>query len=113
MRYFEIEEFDCSATGRNAMNPAFLERIDELRHRCNFPFLITSGYRAETHPIEAEKSKPGTHSNGIAADIAVSNGADRYKLLTTALQMGFTGIGVAKTFIHVDDRKSAPVVWTY
>jgi zinc D-Ala-D-Ala carboxypeptidase len=113
VRYFKIEEFDCSATGRNAMNPAFLERIDELRHRCNFPFLITSGYRAETHPIEAEKPKPGTHSKGIAADIAVSNGADRYKLLTTALQMGFTGIGVAKTFIHVDDRKSAPVVWTY
>jgi len=27
--------------------------------------------------------------------------------------MGFTGIGVASDFIHVDTRGSAPVIWTY
>jgi hypothetical protein len=27
--------------------------------------------------------------------------------------MGFSGIGVAKTFIHVDIRDSNPVVWLY
>ena len=53
------------------------------------------------------------HTKGIAADIYVSNGVDRYKLLITAFNMGFTGIGVAKTFIHVDTRTSQPVVWTY
>ncbi|BCV04071.1 MAG: hypothetical protein CM15mV79_030 [uncultured marine virus] len=95
------------------MNPEFLEKLDELRHECKFPFTITSGYRDPSHSIEAKKERPGMHTKGIAADIYVSNGVDRYKLLITAFNMGFTGIGVAKTFIHVDTRTSQPVVWTY
>ena len=27
--------------------------------------------------------------------------------------MGFNGIGVAKSFVHVDTRESSPVVWSY
>jgi len=27
--------------------------------------------------------------------------------------MGFTGIGVAGDFIHVDTRGTVPVIWTY
>ena len=95
------------------MNPEFLEKLDELRHECKFPFTITSGYRDPSHSLEAKKETPGMHTKGIAADIYVSNGVDRYKLLITAFNMGFTGIGVAKTFIHVDTRTSQPVVWTY
>ena len=34
-------------------------------------------------------------------------------IVKEALKLGFTGIGVAKTFIHVDIRKTTPVVWTY
>jgi hypothetical protein len=30
-----------------------------------------------------------------------------------ALKMNFGGIGVAKGFVHVDDRKTTPVMWTY
>jgi hypothetical protein len=30
-----------------------------------------------------------------------------------AIQLGFTGIGVAKGFVHVDTRTTAPVMWTY
>ncbi len=29
------------------------------------------------------------------------------------MAMGFTGIGIAKTFVHVDSRDSTPVIWTY
>ena len=95
------------------MNGLFLEMLDELRGRCGFPFTITSGYRDPTHPLELKKEKPGTHSQGIAADIHITNGWDRYTILSTAFNMGFTGIGIAKTFIHVDNRDTTPVVWTY
>jgi len=27
--------------------------------------------------------------------------------------LGFTGIGVAKTFVHVDTRATTPAVWSY
>jgi len=30
-----------------------------------------------------------------------------------ALEKGFTGIGIAKTFVHVDTRGTTPVMWVY
>lgn len=113
MRYFKLEEFDCRETGENNMERAFLDLLDQLRHESGFPFVITSGYRSPRHSIEAAKSVPGTHAQGIAADISVSNASQRYTLLKHALELGFTGIGVADTYIHVDTRGTTPVVWTY
>ncbi len=113
MKYFKIEEFDCQETGNNEMKPPFLEMLDKLRDKCGFPFTITSGYRDPKHPLEAKKEKPGTHSQGIAADIRAVSGAERHIILANAFDMGFGGIGIAKTFIHVDTRDTTPVVWTY
>ena len=56
---------------------------------------------------------PGTHAQGIAADIKITNAADRLNLVNSALKLGFTGIGVASDFIHVDTRGTTPVMWTY
>jgi len=97
------------------MDPEFLENLDRLREICGFPFRITSGWRAATHPAEARKAEPGTgtHCQGIAADIAVSNGFERMNIVHEALKLGFGGIGVAKGFIHIDGRKTTPVMWTY
>jgi len=96
------------------MDPEFLEKLDLLREKCGFPFRITSGWRDATHPAEARKAEPGTgtHCQGIAADIAVSNGFERMNIVHEAIKMGFS-IGVARTFVHVDDRKTTPVMWTY
>lgn len=113
VKYFDISEFDCSHTGNNEMNPEFLKKLDELREACSFPFIITSGYRDKTHPIEAKKKKPGTHSRGIAADIAIFDGNKRRIIVQEAIKLGFNGIGVAKSFIHVDIRDAFPVIWTY
>ncbi len=113
MKYFQIEEFNCQETGNNQMDKQFLLLLDTLRHKCGFPFVITSGYRDPTHSIEAKKEKPGKHSEGIACDIQVKNGAERFTLIDEALCLGFTGIGIHKDFIHVDTRKTTPVVWVY
>jgi uncharacterized protein YcbK (DUF882 family) len=94
------------------MEAEFMELVDELRHQCGFPFVITSGYRSPQHPIEAKKDKPGTHAQGIAADIKVINAADRFSL-SKALELGFTGIGVENGFVHVDTRGSTSVMWLY
>ena len=96
------------------MDTAFLAKLDERREICGFPFRITSGYRDATHPSEVVKAAPGTgtHCQGIAADIAVSNGVERMNIVHEALKMGFS-IGVARTFIHVDARTTTPVLWTY
>ena len=112
-KYFKWSEFDCKHTGLNEMDPEFIHKLDDLREACGFSFVITSGYRSSSHPVEAKKPTPGTHAKGIAADIAVNSGQQRMILVQKALELGFTGIGVAKSFVHVDTRKTTPVMWTY
>lgn len=113
LRYFKLSDFNCTETGENHMDDSFLSALDELRHQCGFPFIVTSGYRSASHSKERDKAQPGTHAQGIAADIKVANGAQRYILVQKAMEMGFSGIGIAKTFVHVDIRTTTPVVWTY
>lgn len=113
LKYFKVEDFNCQETGENEMCPDFLQKLDALREVCGFPFIITSGYRSPSHSIEAKKVKPGTHSQGIAADIKVVGGAQRMAIIRNASIMGFNGIGVAKGFVHVDTRETTPVAWKY
>ena len=112
-KYFTTAEMRCRETGEEGMTQEFMWALDELRERCGFPFTITSGYRSTQHTAERSKAKGGTHTQGIAADIAVSNGFQRMNLVHEALKMGFGGIGVARTFVHVDMRATTPVMWTY
>lgn len=113
MRYFTIDEFDCKETGENEMDEGFLGRLDQLREACDFPFQVNSGFRSRLHSKEKKKAKGGTHTQGIAADIRVSGGAQRRKIVDKAIAHGFNGIGVAKTFVHVDTRETTPVMWIY
>ena len=116
-KYFRTEDFDCQETGENGMDTEFIHKLDHLRESCGFPFIITSGFRSKDHSIEKRKEKAGTHAQGIAADIQVSDGNKRYKIVEQAIQMGFTGVGIARTFVHVDSRVvgagKAPVMWSY
>lgn len=112
-KYFKLSDFNCQETGENEMDLDFVMALDELRHECGFPFIVTSGYRSSRHSIEAKKEKPGMHSYGIAADIAVSSGVERMIIVQKAIEHGFDGIGVAKSFVHVDKRQSTPVMWVY
>lgn len=114
-KHFSESEFRCRESGECCMDSSFLFMLDELREQCGFPFTITSGYRSVHHTAERNKpaGKKGTHTQGIAADIAVSNGVQRMTIVKKALEMGFSGIGVASSFVHVDMRTTTPVMWTY
>ena len=112
-KYFTRDEFKCQETGENRIEDEFIYKLDHLRGVLGWACTITSGYRDPSHSIEARKSTPGTHARGIACDIKVSNGSQSYAIIKNAQSMGFNGIGVAKTFIHVDTRDTTPVVWCY
>ena len=115
-KYFKVSDFDCQETGENKMCSEFLQALDHLRDVCGFPFVVTSGYRGANHSIEAAKvaagRKLGTHTQGIAADIKVYGGAHRLAIVKHASAMGMS-VGVAKTFVHVDNRKTPPMCWCY
>ena len=111
-KYFKIEDFNCQETGENDMSVDFIHALDQLREACKFPFIITSGYRSKDHSVEKRKAKAGTHAQGIAADIRVSGGAQRMAIVKHASAMGMS-VGVAKTFVHVDIRKTPAMCWCY
>tara|TARA_B110001469_G_scaffold122245_1_gene132653 strand:+ start:58 stop:423 length:366 start_codon:yes stop_codon:yes gene_type:complete len=111
--YFKIEDFNCQETGENKMSQGFIRKLDLLRGACGFPFHISSGYRSPNHSIEKRKENPGTHAQGIAADIYVNGGRQRMQLVRHATALGFNGIGVAKAFVHVDIRDDKSVLWCY
>lgn len=111
-RYFKIEEFDCKETGENFMVTRFIDLLDTLREDCNFAFHVNSGFRSKTHSAEINKEKPGMHTKGLAADIRVEGGWQRFTLVAKAIEHGFTGIGVAHGYIHLDLRET-PTMWVY
>jgi len=112
-KYFKISDFDCQETGENEMEPDFIDQLDDLREACGFPFIVTSGYRRPLNSFEKRKATPGTHAQGIAADIKVSGGQQRRLIVKKALELGFGGIGIAKGFVHIDIRCSKEVMWCY
>jgi len=112
-KYFKIEDFDCKETGENEISVDFIHALDQLRAACGFPFIITSGYRSKDHSVEKRKPNGGgMHTKGIAADIRVSGGSQRLALVKHASAMGMS-VGVAKTFVHVDIRKTPAMCWCY
>ena len=120
-KYFTELELRCSHCNKEGMNIDFMEKIEALRERMGFPFIVTSGYRCSQHPIEIEKYTVGAHVTGRAIDVSVY-GENAYKLLRGALKAGFTGIGVNQKggarFIHIDDIEKSPErrrpwVWSY
>ena len=113
---FSEAELACKHTGRCLMEPAFMDRLQKLRDTLGHPLPITSGYRDPSHPAERKKEKPGSHSRGRAVDIAVT-GERAFHLVMAAGRLGFTGIGVADKFVHLDDmidfHVHRPTLWVY
>jgi len=116
MKYFTLDEFNCPSlpnSGKN-MDSSFLAKLEEAREIAGVPFKITSGYRTKEHNAEVGGVPNSSHLIGVAADIAVSSGSERYIILNALIRAGFKRIGVAKTFIHCDtDPNKSNSVWTY
>ena len=116
--FFSEAEFACRHCQEARMDQKFLNRLNELRVKCGFPFKVTSGYRCPEHPVEAKKKASGAHTTGRAVDIACDGGL-AYILVKEALAMEFRGIGVnqkgSARFIHLDDLESntRPTIWSY
>ena len=115
---FTPADFTCSCCGVMKVDETFLNKLQLLRTKLGTPMIVTSGYRCEKHPIEAKKTKPGSHNSGKAADIR-SDGPYAYKIMKLAFELGFTGIGVNQKgggrFVHLDTIEGSPRpnVWSY
>ena len=122
MKYFEISEFDSpdEVGSGKYMDSEFLRMLDEARELAGIPFRITSGYRTPSHNayvggVQAGlKSKGSSHLFGYAADIACNNSSDREIILAAVIKAGFRRVGIANSFIHIDnDPDKNAAVWLY
>jgi len=105
-KYFKEIEYN--------MDLDFLSKLDKAREYAGIPFVINSAYRSPEHP-ESIKNPTSSHIKGLAVDIKAKDSRTRYKVLEALIHVGFNRIGIADTFIHVDDdkQKSSNVIWTY
>lgn len=96
------------------MDKSFLEKLDRAREFAGFPFFINSAWRSPEHP-ESIKNPTSSHIKGLAVDIRAKDSRTRYLIIDALMHVGFNRIGIADTFIHVDDDKdkSSGVIWTY
>jgi zinc D-Ala-D-Ala carboxypeptidase len=104
------------------MVESFVLRLDELRERVNRPLTVLSGYRCPEHNnVVSSTGLEGPHTKGVAADIQCA-GAGAHSLLTSALVLGFVGIGVQQKggemgarYLHLDMVLDGPRpnVWSY
>lgn len=118
-RWFTRSELACTHCGSYHFDNGALSQLDSIREACGFPFPVSSGYRCVEHPIEKAKDSPGEHSEGLAADIAVS-GQRALIVVGTALRMGVPRIGVNQKgpwehrYIHLGFSTKRPSsIWSY
>lgn len=117
LKHFSYEEFDSpDAVGSGVnMDNEFLRMLDLAREIANISFKINSGFRSEKHNQSVGGKSQSSHLIGKAADIAYKNSRERYIIISALQEAGFNRLGIAKTFVHVDndETKSADVIWTY
>ena len=117
-RNFSRDEFACQCgCGTNEIHDSVIDFCQQIRDFLGGPIIITSGFRCDNHPVERAKTKPGTHAQGLAADIACSH-TDARKILEYVLSERQGGVGVHQKgqgrFIHVDiSPERTGLLWTY
>lgn len=119
---FSRAELECSHCGEFAWGEHELDELQKLRTKYGYPMHLSSAYRCELHPEEAKKAEPGAHAHG-AVDVSIY-GDKALRLLLAALDLGWTGFGIAQKgdlqgrFIHLDrmwgrPNASRPGIWSY
>ena len=116
---FTYEEFSCKCgCGENTTANSTKVKLENMRIDAGIPFII-SATRCPAYNRKVGGVKDSTHmtlfDESYGIDIDVENSRDKYILVTSAIRAGFTRIGIAETFIHVDDSpvKVQEVIWTY
>lgn len=119
-KYFSNREFDCKCScGLNNIDPHLVRMLDLVREHAGpppgMPLVINSGCRCAQHNASVGGSPTSSHLSGHAVDVRALSDATRFRIITSALLHGFTRIGIAKTFIHLDNDPSKPpsVFWVY
>lgn len=107
-RHFNRSEFACKCEcGFDTVDVATLKILEEIRRHFNSPITPTSGCRCETYNKTVGGKKNSQHLRGRAADIQVEGHSTiEIKEYAEYIMPDWGGIGLYKTFVHIDTRTS-------
>ena len=112
LRYFSKDEFVMGTEEvYDKMDERFLMLIDDLRDNVKQPLRINSSFRSAAYNEGIGGSSKSQHLLGKAVDFYCTNSTLRAKLVKEALLLGLS-VGVARTFVHVDNRDNQ-IVYSY
>lgn len=110
--YFNKSEFLCGCgqcgLGFESVSARSFNRLLSARVIAGIPFKINSSIRCEQHNLAVGGKPDSAHLTGNAFDIKATTSKARFLILKSAIEAGFTRIGIYKTFIHIDDDSSKP-----
>ena len=116
---FLAKEYMCRCgCGTWHIEPLLIEMVQELRDAYSEPIHLTSAIRCHTYN-RLVGGKPQSYHRTTAktpcraVDISCPVGSARYVLLDAAFKVGFSGIGIADSFLHFDIREGPKYLWTY
>jgi len=114
--HFTARELACKCAGRYCAgeywhDPAFLDALEALRREAGGRALVINSAHRCAQWNAAIGGAPRSMHKTIAVDISL-DGHDRQVLLNAARETGFTGFGLARSFLHLD-RRARPARWFY
>lgn len=115
VKWFDSSEFERVGCNVSDIDPVALGRLSFARELAGIPFIITSAYRSPEHESARGRNVDGAHTRGVAFDIACRDSISRYLIVQSAIEAGFTRIGIASNFIHMDcaEHLPHPRIWLY
>lgn len=105
---FTPKEIACRKTGAILINTVALDALQAFRNKIGKAIIVNSAYRSPEHNKEVGGVDESQHLLG-AFDIRIV-GHNKFYLLKSAFEVGFTGIGLYETWLHLDVRKT-PALW--
>ena len=115
---FNLDEFKCKCgCDHVSVNSDLLDLLQTARDVIG-PITITSAYRCPEHNNSVSSTGlSGPHTTSKAVDLHVSNSQHR-KTIIDYFTNKVTGLGIAKTFIHIDiispeELTHRPNCWIY
>ncbi len=118
-RFFKDIELACKC-GRLECDAAPMDidtimKLDGLRLEFAEPMILNSARRCEfwNNSKDVKGARNSQHLYGRAVDVRTPSAEYAMRLMKLALKHGFVGVGVSKTFIHIDTRSGDPVLFGY
>ena len=115
---FALDEFKCSCCSKVKIDAAMIDLVQSARDELG-PLSITSAYRCPSHNASVSSTgEAGPHTTGHSLDISVKDSQHRKQLIDW-FATKVTGLGIAKSFIHIDNLTSdngfdmRPNAWKY